>query len=99
MNWLRNFMIGRYGTDSLSLFLLVLSVIITFVSSIFGGNIITLLLSYGLWFWIIFRTLSRNIAARSKENQIFLNGWRWVMDHTTGFRGWVKTESNRVRDR
>ena len=29
MNWLRNFMIGRYGTDSLSLFLLVLSVIIT----------------------------------------------------------------------
>ena len=99
MNWLRNFMIGRYGTDSLSLFLLVLSVIITFVSSIFGGNIITLLLSYGLWFWIIFRTLSRNIAARSKENQIFLNGWRRVMDHTTGFRGWVKTESNRVRDR
>ena len=76
MNWLRNFMIGRYGTDSLSLFLLVLSVIITFFSSIFGGNIVTLLISYALWIWIIFRTLSRNIAARSKENQVFMTGWR-----------------------
>ena len=99
MNWLRNFMIGRYGTDSLSLFLLVLSIIITFVTSIFGGNLITLLISYAMWGWVIFRTLSRNIAARSKENEVFLTGWRWVMDHTVGFRGWVKTEGNRFRDR
>ena len=48
MNWLRNFMIGRYGTDSLSLFLLVVSMICTLTSSLCGGVLILILLSYAL---------------------------------------------------
>ena len=37
MNWLRNFMMGRYGPDSLSLFLIVVSLVCTLTSSLFGG--------------------------------------------------------------
>ena len=99
MNWLRNFMIGRYGTDSLSLFLLVVSMICTLTSSLCGGVLTLILLSYALWIWIIFRTLSRNLSARSHENEVFMTGWRWVMDHTVGLRGWFKTQYNRFRDR
>ncbi len=99
MNWLRNFMIGRYGTDNLSLFLLVISMVCTLVSSLCGGVLPLILLSYGLWVWIIFRTLSRNLSARSRENEKFMNGWHWVMDHTVGLRGWFKTEGNRFKDR
>ena len=76
MNWLRNFMIGRYGTDSLSLFLLVVSMICTLTSSLCGGVLFLILLSYALWIWIIFRTLSRNLSARSHENEVFMTGWR-----------------------
>ena len=99
MNWLRNFMMGRYGPDSLSLFLIVVSLVCTLTSSLFGGVLVLILISYALWFWVIFRMLSRNIAARQKENETFLRGWRWVMDHTVGLRGWFKTQGNRFRDR
>ncbi len=99
MNWLRNFMIGRYGTDLLSIFVIIVSMLMTFISSLFGGNIVVLLLSYLMWGWVIFRTLSRNIAARQKENETFMVFWRWAMDHTAGLRGWFKTQWNRWRDR
>ena len=99
MNWLRNFMMGRYGPASLSLFLIVVSLVCTLTSSLFGGVLVLILISYALWFWVIFRMLSRNIAARQKENEAFLRGWRWVMDHTVGLRGWFKTQGNRFRDR
>ena len=94
MNWLRNFMIGRYGTDSLSLFLLVLSVIITFVSSIFGGNIITLLLSYGLWFWIISVGEARWIWGVRRAvvwwRGFMVRKWGWGRDEFRFFRRFGK---------
>ena len=51
MNWLRNFMMGRYGPDSLSLFLIVVSLVCTLTSSLFGGVLVLILISYALWFW------------------------------------------------
>ena len=67
MNWLRNFMMGRYGPDSLSLFLIVVSLVCTLTSSLFGGVLVLILISYALWFWVIFRMLSRNMARRREE--------------------------------
>ena len=99
MNWLRNFMIGRYGTDQLSFFLIIVNIVMTLIASLFGGNLIILLISYVLWGWVIFRTLSRNIAGRQKENETFLIYWDWVKDHTVGIRGWFTTMGNRFRDR
>lgn len=99
MNWLRNFMMGRYGPDSFSLFLIVISLVCTLVSSLFGGLWPLLFISYALWFWVIFRMLSRNIEGRAKENEKFMVFWNWMKEHTVGIRGWLTTQANRFRDR
>ena len=72
---LRNFMVGRYGTDRLNMVILsaglvtsLLSVLIRFAPV----NLVLFLLSYGLMFWAIFRTLSRNTYKRYQENRRFL---------------------------
>lgn len=36
MNWLRNFMMGRYGADQLSFALMILYMVLSVVSQIFG---------------------------------------------------------------
>jgi len=72
---LRNFMAGRYGTDRLNMAILgvglvasLLSVLIKFAPV----NLVLFLLSYGMMFWAIFRTLSRNTYKRYQENRKFL---------------------------
>lgn len=71
----RNFMVGRYGTDRLNMVILsvglvasLLSVVIRFAPM----NLILFLLSYGMMFWAIFRSLSRNTYKRYQENRRFL---------------------------
>ena len=72
---LRNFMAGRYGTDRLNMAILgvglvtsLLSVLIKFAPV----NLVLFLLSYGMMFWAIFRSLSRNTYKRYQENRKFL---------------------------
>lgn len=72
---LRNFMAGRYGTDRLNMVILcvglaasLLSVMIRFAPV----NMFLFLLSYGMMFWAIFRSLSRNTYKRYQENRKFL---------------------------
>ena len=72
---LRNFMAGRYGTDRLNMAILgvglvasLLSVLIKFAPV----NLALFVLSYGMMFWAIFRTLSRNTYKRYQENRKFL---------------------------
>ena len=71
----RNFMVGRYGTDRLNMVILgvglvasLLSVLIKFAPV----NLALFALSYGMMFWAIFRTLSRNTYKRYQENRRFL---------------------------
>ena len=71
----RNFMVGRYGTDRLNMVILgvglvasLLSVMIRFAPV----NLVLFILSYGMMFWAIFRTLSRNTYKRYQENRKFL---------------------------
>lgn len=71
MNWLRNFMIGRYGVDKLNTVLLVLSIVLTFISSITNITIL-LYLSYIPLILCIYRIFSRNTNARIQENYKFL---------------------------
>ena len=73
---LRRFMIGRYGLDQLTMFLYGTLLVVTLLG---------IFLHYGILSWIqqgieflcilliCFRTFSRNISRRSRENQIFLN--------------------------
>ena len=72
----RNFMVGRYGTDRLNMAILgvglvasLLSVVIRFAPV----NLVFFVLSYGMMFWAIFRTLSRKTYQRYQENRKFLS--------------------------
>jgi len=74
-NGLRSFMSGRYGSDQLSLALLIGGLILSLISGLFG-TVVGLLLSYlGLaaYIWTIFRTFSRNIEKRRAENAKFMD--------------------------
>lgn len=79
--WIQRFMYGRYGTDQLNQFLLAVY-LVALLLYLFTGwpllYLLTLLLAAGL----IFRSLSRNYAARRAENAKFLKQAgplvRWV---------------------
>ena len=91
MDWLRRFMMGRYGMDPLSGALFVLYLILWIVERIFGlwwmafltGLIILL---------ILYRTLSRNLERRRRENQAFLRFWSpiaaWWWNRDIRLQGW-----------
>ena len=67
----REFMMGRYGTDELNLFLVILSAVLLFLSRIrfmWFLYIISLL----IFFFAFVRMYSRNIAQRHKEKILYL---------------------------
>lgn len=86
MNIFKNFMMGRYGTDQLTLALLIAGMILTFVSDALHSNLL-ISFTYVIFFACLFRTMSRNIAARQKENSKFLQYWNPV-------RAWFKGKFN-----
>lgn len=79
LNTVRRFMAGRYGTDSLNRFLFFAYLAVWLVSQFFHRHqIVSLVLLGALWAilgWLLFRTLSRNIPARQRENDRFLRWW------------------------
>lgn len=71
MQWLRRFMYGRYGTDSLNRFLSVVSLILLFLSMITRWTAFYLP-ALLLMLYTLFRSLSRNSYQRGRENQVYL---------------------------
>ena len=72
---LRNFMAGRYGTDRLNMVILSVGLVASLLSVLIQFapvNLVLFLLSYGMMFWAIFRSLSRNTYKRYQENRKFL---------------------------
>ena len=71
MKALQRFMAGRAGSDQLSVFLAVASLVLIWTGRIVGVGLLTtggyVLLVVG-----IFRILSKNVAARRRENYLFL---------------------------
>ncbi len=92
-NSFRQFMYGRYGTDQLNLFLLCVAVALSLINSILtavfrnspvyimGINPILYLSMLGVLGFTVFRSLSRNIYARQKENRRFNQFWTRLKDH------------------
>ena len=74
-NRLRQFMVGRYGTDKLNNVLLWIAAGCIVLSVLLSGwgNYAAVLISYALMGVVIFRMLSRNIYKRHLENRRFLN--------------------------
>ena len=73
-NWLRNFMVGRYGPDQLYFALFFTAIILAIIASITGLGIISVI-SYLLLIIAFFRLLSKNIYKRRAENDRFLRFW------------------------
>ena len=92
INTIQRFMAGRYGTDSFNRFLFGLYLVVWVVAQFFRRNLTVSAVLFGLlWavlIWLLFRTLSRNIPARQRENDRFLRWWapmkRWLS------RGWER---------
>ena len=72
MNKIRNFMNGRYGSDELSRLLLVLAILLGIIN-LFKNSIIMNIIESLLLVIIIYRTLSKNLYKRVKENNIYLD--------------------------
>lgn len=62
---------GRRGWDQFNFFLLIASFVIEILGRIFGQRYIYLF-GVALFFYSVYRALSRNIAAREAENQKYL---------------------------
>lgn len=71
MNWLRNFMLGRYGFDQLSFAILIVYLIVMLIVNLFRIPFAGML-AFALVIWVFFRMLSRNTTKRRAENEWFL---------------------------
>ena len=69
--WFRYFMYGRYGSDKLSIVLMVVGVALSLISG-FANSSYLGLLAYIPLILAIYRMYSRNIFKRKQENQKFL---------------------------
>lgn len=88
------FFYGRYGNDKFNIALLVLYVIFAIINVIVR-NIFAIRIFYFLQWTILitvlFRSLSRNISARRKENE-------WFERNFSGFTDWFKLIFKRLKD-
>ena len=73
-NFLRNFMVGRYGPDHLSIAMIIVSLVLNVVHAVTRIAPI-IFVSYIFIALALFRLLSRNIVRRRAENDIFIRYW------------------------
>lgn len=88
---LAQFMYGRNGVDGLGRALCIFCLVIVGVN-LFIGSFVLLVLSYALMLYALFRALSRNLAARRRENAAYYR----ARNRVSGFFGMQK---NQWRDR
>lgn len=104
MDWFRRFMYGRHGVDSFSLGLCVIYFVVYLlvgILSFFAPPLIigilrvltTLIVAYA-----VFRMLSRNSAARQRENEAFLRVWSRIKGGWGGLRNWFDTRQQRAQE-
>ena len=82
-NSMQRFMAGRYGTDRLSMVILIGGLIASLLASFirrFPFSLIFLIISYGLMIWAVCRVLSRNTYKRYQENRKFLQFFEHLKD-------------------
>lgn len=80
------FMQGRYGTDKLNTFILVVGIIVSVLGTLTRIDYL-FLISYAMLGYTIFRMFSRNTYKRYEENQKFLRQYnkvkRWFQKKKT----------------
>lgn len=83
MNFLRRFMMGRYGNDALNSAFLALGLALILVEWLTRWNWMSILI-LALLILCYFRMFSRNISARYAENQKFLQWWMPMRQRLAG---------------
>lgn len=86
----QRFLYGRYGTDQMSMVLLVLGLVLSLVGGIFFWPLT--LLADAVFIYALFRTFSRNIAARQRELAAFMKRWEPISQ-------WFRVQRERFRQR
>jgi surface polysaccharide O-acyltransferase-like enzyme len=90
-------MYGRYGTDQLNIALLVIYLLLLLIN-LYTRNIILPMFMWVILVFSLFRSLSRNIYARQRENLFFLKIWRPVKSSLAlNLRRLVEIRTNRFR--
>lgn len=79
----RNSMSGRYGNDTLNRFILGAALVLL-VIELFTGSIWLYILTAVLIIWGWYRSFSRNISARQRENEKFVGAGRRIRDFFSG---------------
>lgn len=82
MNWLRKFMVGRYGLDQLSMLLLVISIIFSTLSRFIDNRIFSIIFII-IVFLAYYRITSKNITKRYEENNKLLKVWNPIKSKLT----------------
>ena len=73
-NFLRNFMVGRYGPDHLNIAMIIVSLFINLLHGILRFPPL-MYISYIILALALYRMLSRNINRRRAENDKFIRYW------------------------
>lgn len=89
MNWLRNFMYGRYGVDQFGNFLFVCYIILAVLSFIYPP---LMFICYAVIVYSLFRMFSKQHYKRSAENQ-------WFLQKTLGIRKFFNRQKNKWKYR
>ena len=90
MNWLRNFLYGRHGSDALSFALMILFIILSILGQLLRWPVLYFL-AYIPLILCFYRMLSRNHERRYRENEAFLKFWRPI-------GRWFSVRKNRAMD-
>jgi len=88
---LQRFMYGRNGVDELTILVLAVGVIALFLASILRAPLLQLLYYAGL-VYALYRTLSRDLVRRRKENLFFLQ-------KTKGVASWFRIRMRIIKER
>lgn len=88
--WLMRFLYGRNGLDTLGYAAMALSFAV-FAANLFLNTIWLTLLGYLVVAWMLFRFLSRNLARRRRENEVFTRGFNRV-------KGFFRKLARRLKD-
>ncbi|MBQ3107699.1 MAG: hypothetical protein IJC68_03705 [Firmicutes bacterium] len=92
--WLIRFMAGRYGADYFSQFLNIAGLVMWLAGLLLGGTVGSLIYYIGVFmiFFNLYRTMSRNIPARQRENQ-------WYLAQRNKISGWFRQKKIRAQQR
>lgn len=91
MDWLRRMMMGRYGSDQLTIAMIVLYAVLYLTAQIARWYLLAWI-ALVLLAVVFYRMFSRNLSKRYRENQWFLRYWNRVS-------AWYRRLLQTVRDR